>query len=125
MSQFGGLDRGAGAWGRLRVAYMQYASDPIVFYEPASVWRAPQWMREPPAPDVSPDMRFMPVVTQFQLVVDMILALAVPPGYGHSYVARDYIDAWTGVVAPEGWTEADTAKLKEWCGLEWGLGCRN
>ncbi|MEJ8571082.1 alpha/beta hydrolase [Microbaculum marinum] len=125
MSQFGALDRGAGKWGRLRIAYMQYASDPIVFYEPSSVWRAPEWMREPPAPDVSPDMSFMPVVTQFQLVVDMVLALAVPPGYGHSYIARDYIDAWTGVIGPRGWTSADTARLKEWCGLEWGLGCRN
>jgi uncharacterized membrane protein len=125
MSQFDGLDRATADWGRLRIAYLQYASDPIVFYEPNSVWRSPEWMREPPAPDVSPDMRFMPVVTQFQLVVDMILALAVPPGYGHSYVARDYIDAWVGVTAPDGWTKADTARLKEWCGLEWGLGCRN
>ncbi|WP_436643121.1 alpha/beta hydrolase [Microbaculum sp. FT89] len=125
MSQFGGLDRDAGPWGRLRIAYLQYASDPIVFYEPNSVWRAPQWMREPPAPDVSPEMRFMPVVTQFQLVVDMILALAVPPGYGHSYSAEDYIDAWVGVTAPAGWTEADSTRLKERCGVEWGLGCRN
>lgn len=125
MSQFDGLDRDAGPWGRLRIAYLQYASDPIVFYEPNSVWRAPQWMREPPAPDVSPEMRFMPVVTQFQLVVDMILALAVPPGYGHSYSAEDYIDAWVGVTAPAGWTEADATRLKERCGVEWGLGCRN
>jgi uncharacterized membrane protein len=125
MSQFGGLDRATAAWGRLRVVYMQYASDPIVFYEPASAWRAPIWMRQPPAPDVSPDLSFMPVVTQFQLVVDMILALAIPPGYGHSYIARDYIDAWVAVTAPEGWTAEDTARLKERCGLEWGLGCRN
>jgi len=125
MSQFGGLDRDAGAWGRLRIAYMQYASDAIVFYEPRSVWRAPQWMREPPAPDVTPYLSFMPVVTQFQLVVDMILALNVPPGYGHSYAARDYIDAWVGVTAPAGWTAADTARLKERCAPEWGLGCRN
>lgn len=125
MSQFGGLDRDAGDWGRLRIAYMQYASDPIVYYEPSSVWREPEWMREPPAPDVSPEMYFVPVVTQFQLLVDMILALAVPPGYGHSYDAKDYIDGWVGVVAPDGWSEADTSRLKEWCGLEWGLGCRN
>jgi uncharacterized membrane protein len=125
MSQYGGLDRATADWGRLRVVFMQYASDPIVFYEPASLWRAPAWMREPPAPDVSPAMRFIPIVTQFQLAVDMIVALAAPPGYGHNYEAEDYIDAWVSLTDPEGWSAEETARLKAWCGLEWGLGCRN
>ena len=67
----------------------------------------------------------MPVVTQFQLVVDMILALAVPPGFGHDYMSRDYIDGWVAVTDPGGWTAENTARLKERCGPEWGLGCRN
>ncbi|WP_290748936.1 alpha/beta-hydrolase family protein, partial [Henriciella sp.] len=51
--------------------FLQYASDPIVFFDPGAIWRRPVWMREPPAPDVSPDLSFMPVVTQFQLALDM------------------------------------------------------
>jgi uncharacterized membrane protein len=125
MSQNGGLDRATAEWGRLRIVFLQYASDPIVFYEPASVWRAPEWMREPPAPDVSPAMRFIPIVTQFQLAVDMIVALAAPPGFGHNYEAEDYIDAWISLTDPEDWSAEDTARLEDWCGLEWGLGCRN
>jgi uncharacterized membrane protein len=123
-SQFGGIDRSTGPWGKIRVAFLQHASDAIVFYEPASLWRPPEWMREPRAPDVSPAMRFIPVVTQLQLALDMALALAVPSGFGHNYAARDYIDPWVAVTDPAGWDEAESARLKSWCGDEWGLGCR-
>lgn len=125
MSQFGGLERATAEWGRLRIVFMQHASDPITFYEPTSFWRAPQWMREPPAPDVSPASRFVPIVTQFQLAFDMAISKAVPQGFGHNYVANEYIDAWIAVTAPEGWSDADTIRLKDWCSLDWGLGCRN
>jgi uncharacterized membrane protein len=125
MSQYGGLERATADWGSLRVIFMQYASDPIVFYDPRSFWRAPEWMREPPAPDVSDAIRFIPIVTQFQLATDMALSKAVPEGFGHGYLAEDYIDAWVELTAPTGWSEADSERLKDWCSLEWGLGCRN
>ncbi|PRY26778.1 putative membrane protein [Aliiruegeria haliotis] len=123
-SQYGGLERTSGPWGRLRVVYLQHASDAIVFYEPTSVWRAPEWMKEPRAPDVSPAIRFIPVVTQLQLALDMALALGVPGGYGHNYIAEDYIDPWVAVTDPEGWTDDDSTRLKAWCAQEWGQGCR-
>lgn len=106
---------GTGGWGSMRLVFLQYASDPITFYEPTSVWRAPQWMREPPAPDVSPALRFIPLVTQAQLVVDMLLANTAPPGHGHSYYPRDYVSPWQAVTAPEGWTDADSARLIAMC----------
>ena len=123
-SQYGGIDRSPGPWGRIRLAFLQHASDAIVFYEPASLWRAPEWMKEPRAADVSPKIRFIPVVTQLQLALDMALALGVPGGYGHNYIAHDYIDPWAAVTAPEGWNDETSARLKEWCGQEWGQGCR-
>ena len=81
-------------------------------------------MREPPAHDVSPAMRWVPVVTMLQLALDMALAKAVPQGYGHNYVAEDYIPAWVAVLEPEGWDAGAVARLQEHCGLRWGLGCR-
>lgn len=102
---------GAEGWGNMRLVYLQYASDPIVFYEPASLFRPPAWMREPPAQDVSPAMRFMPVVTQFQLAVDMALANTAPEGHGHVYAPADYAGAWIAVTDPAGWTEEMTARL--------------
>lgn len=114
---------GPDGWGKMRIVYLQYASDPIVFYEPASVFRAPQWMREPPATDVSPDLRFMPVVTQFQLAVDMALATSAPPGHGHSYYGPDYVRPWVAVTAPDDWSEADTVRLIAHCDNGFEVGC--
>lgn len=110
-------------WGRIRINFLQYASDPIVFFEPRAFWFKPEWMKEPPAPDVSPDLRFVPVVTQFQLALDMALAKALPAGFGHNYVARDYIDSWVSVTNPAGWTDEKTRALKEICNLGKDMGC--
>lgn len=112
-------------WGGIRIVFLQYSSDPIVFYEPASFFRAPAWMQEAPASDVSPELFFMPVVTQFQLAVDMALANTAPAGHGHAYYGPDYIRPWVAVTAPEHWTEADSARLVEHCDSGYKLGCDN
>jgi uncharacterized membrane protein len=106
----------------MRIVFLQYSSDPVVFYDPLSLWRAPVWMQEPPAPEVSDNLIFMPVVTQFQLALDLALSFGSPPGFGHAYYARDYIGPWVQVTAPENWTAADTERLKAHCdnGLQQG-----
>lgn len=116
---------GPDGWGNMRLMFLQYSSDPIVFYQPSSLWRAPLWMKEPPAADVSPELSFMPLVTQFQLALDMAIALSAPSGHGHSYYAHDYIGAWQAVTAPDGWTDADTARLMARCNKEKQQGCNN
>jgi uncharacterized membrane protein len=117
--------RGAAPWGTMRIMFLQYPSDAIVFYEPASFFRAPVWMREPPGDGVSPYLRFMPVVTSLQLALDMAIATEAPPGFGHSYYARDYIRPWVQVTAPENWTEADTVRLMAHCDNGFAKGCNN
>ena len=112
-------------WGPMRIVFLQYPSDPIVFFDPLSTFRRPVWMREPAGDGVSPFLRFMPIVTQFQLALDMALSTTVPAGYGHSYYAQDYIGPWVEVTAPEGWTEADTARLKAHCDNGFQVGCSN
>ena len=84
---------------------------------------APAWMREPAASDVSPDLMFMPVVTQFQLAVDMALANTAPDGHGHAYYGPDYVGPWVAVTAPENWTSADTARLIAHCDAGFHMGC--
>jgi uncharacterized membrane protein len=37
---------------------------------------------------------------------------SAPPGYGHDY-RLDYVDGWSQVAPPPGWTEADTARLEQ------------
>lgn len=114
-----------GDWGAMRIVFLQYSSDPVVFYDPASLWRAPPWMREPPAADMSDHFVFMPIVTQFQLALDMALSFGSPPGYGHAYYARDYIGPWVQVTAPRGWTQADTERLIAHCDNGFQAGCSN
>ncbi len=99
-------------WGPMRIVYLQYASDPITFFRPDSLWRRPEWMEDPVGPDVSKELRWYPVVTFLQLLLDMGIGLAVPMGHGHLYAPQHYIDAWVAVTAPEGWTAEEIDRLK-------------
>lgn len=124
-SHFADASEASADWGTMRIVFLQYSSDPIVFYDPQSIWRAPPWMNDPPAPDVSKHLIFIPFVTQFQLALDMALSFGAPPGHGHAYYAPDYIAPWVQVTAPEGWTEQDTERLKAHCGTGMKAGCDN
>lgn len=99
-------------WGPLRLVYLQYASDPIVFFDMQAAFRRPAWMIGERGPDVSPQFTWYPIVTFVQLLLDMATALAPPIGYGHTYAPDNYIDAWVAVTNPDGWSEADTNRLK-------------
>jgi uncharacterized membrane protein len=100
-------------WGPLRVVYLQYAGDPIVFFEPSMFFLRPAWMQEPRGADVSPTFRWYPIVTALQIGIDVLLAAEVPRGFGHNYAAANYIDGWVAVTEPPGWSDEDLAMLKE------------
>ncbi|HZF67287.1 MAG TPA: alpha/beta-hydrolase family protein, partial [Gemmatirosa sp.] len=101
MNQHGGLGASAARWGPLRIAYLQYASDPITFFDVRSAFRQPDWMRPPRGPDVSPALRWYPIVTMLQLAADMAAgAGATPPGFGHNFAVEHYIDAWVALTEP-------------------------
>ncbi len=98
----------AADWGPMRLVFLQYGSDPIVFFDWSLAWRRPDWLGASRAPDVSPMMQWVPVVTMLQVGVDMAVAVGTL-GYGHDYAARHYIPAWAATLAPEGW-DAETEK---------------
>ncbi len=112
MNQQQGLERGDAEWGSFRIAFLQYASDPITFFSPDVAWREPAWMREPRGHDVSPDLRWFPVVTMLQLAADMMVGTA-PPGFGHEFAPAHYIDAWLALTEPAGWSEPELQRLRE------------
>ena len=35
------------SWGPMRIVFLQYASDPIVFFSFEADWRRPDWLRAP------------------------------------------------------------------------------
>lgn len=102
------------AWGPIRVIYLQYASDPVTFFEYRSLYREPEWMLPPRGPDVSPQMRWYPVVTLLQLMADMFMSTSAPIGFGHVYAPADYIDAWIEVTDVHGWAPEEIARLKQY-----------
>ncbi|HWK65174.1 MAG TPA: alpha/beta-hydrolase family protein [Rhizobiaceae bacterium] len=100
------------SWGPVRIVYLQYASDSVTFFDPLSIYRAPAWMAEPRGPDVSPQLRWYPVVTFLQLLLDMAMATTTPMGYGHVYAPEHYIDAWVEVLGLADWPADEVARLK-------------
>jgi uncharacterized membrane protein len=51
------------------------------------------------------------VVTMLQLAADMMVG-AAPKGFGHEYAPAHYIDAWTALTEPEGWSETELERLR-------------
>lgn len=98
-------------WSGLRIVYLQYASDPIVFFERDAAFRRPGWFAPPMGPDVSPDLRWYPVVSFLQLLADMAISLVVPIGHGHFYHPVHHIEAWRTLTDPPGWDAAGLARL--------------
>jgi uncharacterized membrane protein len=94
------------------VVYLQNASDPIVWWSPRLLLDRPDWLTGDRAPDVSPSMVWLPVVSFWQVTADLVFATGVPDGHGHRYEA-DYVDGWAAVTQPPGWTAEDTQRLRQ------------
>jgi uncharacterized membrane protein len=100
-------------WGPLRVVYIQYASDPMVWFSPNLAWQRPEWLSGKRGPDVSPYLGWYPVITFLQVAFDLPMATSVPIGYGHNYAPQSYIDAWVATTQPPEWNSSMTARLKQ------------
>src|SRR5574340_865 len=101
----------ADQWLDPRVLYLQHPSDPVVWWSPDLLFQRPDWLSEPPGADRLPSMRWFPVVTFWQVSADLTNALGVPDGFGHNY-GTSVLDGWLAVVHPDGWTAADTERVR-------------
>ena len=112
-NQDGGLENEnfESEWGPFRMAMLQYASDPVVFFAPGFVFREPAWLQAPRGPDVSESLRWYPVVTMVQLLADMAAGTA-PRGFGHQYAADHYFDSWLALTGSAGRPESETDALR-------------
>lgn len=105
------LDRPKADWHRPRVVYLQHASDPIAWWTPDLLFKEPEWLKEKRGYDVLPETHWIPVVTFLQVSADMAVAVDVPDGHGHRYVAN-VADGWAAVLSPPGWTQQKTERLR-------------
>nr|WP_120491591.1 alpha/beta-hydrolase family protein [Corynebacterium lactis] len=86
-----------GEWEFPRVAFLQHASDPIVWGDFPLAWRRPDWLVERLGRDVLPSMRWFPFVTFMQVVIDGVASVGVPSGHGHRY-EYEFLPAWAAVL---------------------------
>ncbi|MFW7414144.1 alpha/beta hydrolase [Demequina sp. SO4-18] len=109
-----GLDKGDATWGPTRVVYLQHGTDPVTWFHGRLAFESPEWLEpEQRAPDITGQMAWYPLVTMWQVLLDMPAAGSVPEGHGHLYTHRANLDAWAGITRPDGWSEADADELGE------------
>jgi uncharacterized membrane protein len=104
------LSRPGGPWERPRVAFLQNATDPIVWWRPRLLVERPEWMDAPRGPGVSQMMPFVPIVTGVQVGLDLLHSMSVPAGNGHVF-GPAHTEAWVRIAPPPHWTSADTTRL--------------
>lgn len=100
------------SWAFPRVAYLQHANDPVVWWSPALLLEEPDWLSEAPGPHRSDDMHWIPVVTFLQVTVDQFFGTSVPDLQGHNY-GGTMVSAWQAVLPADGWTDADLDRLQQ------------
>ncbi|MCP2317313.1 putative membrane protein [Nocardia amikacinitolerans] len=104
----------AGAtWLDPRVLYLQHATDPVVWWSPDLLFDEPDWLREPPGPDVSPRMGWYPIVTFWQVAADLPNAQRVSDGHGHRYGTL-VLDAWVAIAEPPDWTVELSDRVRQY-----------
>lgn len=113
MNQNGSSTPSETPWGRMRVVYLQYASDAITFFDLSDLYRRPDWMKPPRGPDVSAQLEWYPVVTMLQMALDMLVANTAPLGHGHAYSPGHYLDAWIAVTNAQGKSPEEIAAIKQ------------
>jgi uncharacterized membrane protein len=101
----------AGPWDEPRILYLQHPSDPVTFWSFDTLWSAPEWMDHPRGYDITHRGSWFPFVTWIQGVFDLTAGFGAPPGFGHDF-RLDYVNGWSLVAPPDGWTEADTRRLE-------------
>ena len=106
-------ERGGPVWGDTRVLYLQHGSDPVVWFNQHLALDEPEWLQGERAPDVSRQMAWYPLVTMWQVLLDLPAAGSIPEGYGHLYTHRANALAWAAVTDVSGWSDADIDALAQ------------
>ncbi|MGQ4600209.1 alpha/beta-hydrolase family protein [Nocardia sp. R6R-6] len=105
------LARPSAEWRPPRIAYLQHASDPIVWWSPDLIFSKPDWLSEPRGSDVSSQMRWWPFVTFWQVAADLTNAQGVTDGHGHRYGSL-VLDGWAAIAAPPDWTAQRSERIR-------------
>ncbi|MGC5614929.1 alpha/beta-hydrolase family protein [Georgenia sp. Z1491] len=87
-------------WESPRFVFQQHSNDPVVFWSPDLLWRAPRWVREKAGRQVSKAVNWYPWVTFWQMAVDMPSSVTLQGGTAHSYHS-ELLPSWAAVLGGE------------------------
>ena len=97
-------------WIPPHILYVQHATDPVVWWNPDLLFSRPDWLAEPPGRGRHPDMRFIPVITFWQVSADLGNAVGASAGYGHDYDSQ-MLDGWAAVTSRPGWDDSEAERF--------------
>jgi uncharacterized membrane protein len=86
-------------WQLPRVVYLQNATDPVVWWTPDLLFDKPAWASPRLGPDVTPQLRYYPIVSFWQTTVDLAVSFGMPVPHGHSYGIGACV-GWAGALLP-------------------------
>ena len=85
-----------------------------MFFSPDLLLGYPDWLLEGQrGPGIADDFVYVPLVTFWQMAFDLAGAGNVPVGWGHLYSPEANGSAWAAVTRPDGWTDDDVERLRE------------
>jgi uncharacterized membrane protein len=74
----------------------------------------PDWLlADQRGTDVPERLSWVPLVTMWQVLLDLPAAGSVPEGFGHLFTPEANAQAWIDVTRPEPWTAADSHALRQ------------
>ncbi|MFX0573963.1 alpha/beta hydrolase [Nocardia nepalensis] len=112
----GDLWKPGDTWLPPRIAYLQHASDPVVWWSADLLFAQPDWLREPRGPDVSPRMTWYPIVTFWQVAADLPHAQSVNDGHGHNY-GDLVLDGWAAIAQPPDWSADSADRIRDYLAI--------
>lgn len=120
-SKFGDFQLLTTSWDAPRVAILQHATDPITWLGPEVLWQRPEWLKDGNrAPDVSPKMRWIPIVTASHLLIDNLVSVDVPARHGHAF-GDVMLDGWVGITDDGGLDQTALTKIRKLMESYWSI----
>lgn len=69
--------------------FIDHDADPVTRWDGALAWRYPAWLRRPRGRNIPDDMNWLPVLTWWQVIFDLVFAAQQQSGVFHS-IGHDY-----------------------------------
>ncbi len=100
------------AWVDPKVLYYHHPSDPVGYWNWETLWKPQEWSQAPIGYDVPQSVRWVPWVSFWQVVIDLINGFSASVGHGHNY-NDTFVDGWSAIAPVDGWTQESAEHLQE------------